>query len=122
MKRASSLRLSRPKPIGRSWVALGRFSWTLAISVHRPERRVGGRGLVLGSPADGRDDVLVARTPADTARDGGPDLGLRRVGVLVQERAGGHQHPGGAEAALQRVVLVEALLDRVELAVHLERL
>ena len=34
----------------------------------------------------------------------------------------GHQHPGRAEAALQRVLLVEALLDRVELAVDLERL
>ena len=45
-----------------------------------------------------------------------------RVGVLVEQGARRHQHPGRAEAALQRVQLVEALLDRVELAVDLERL
>src|SRR5215217_3484469 len=99
MKRGSSLRLSRPKPTGRS----------SAMAMCRL--------LVLGRPADRGDDVLVARAATDAAGDRGADLLLGRVGVLVQQRARGHQHARGAEAALQRVLLVEALLDRVELAV-----
>src|SRR3954469_21931569 len=104
MKRGSSLRLRRPKPTGRS----------SAMAMCRL--------LVLGRPADRRDDVLVARAAADAAGDRGADLLLARVGVLIQQPAPGHQHAGGAEAALQRVVLVEALLHGVERAVRLERL
>src|SRR3954454_12480769 len=98
MKRASSLRFSRPKPIGRSWPLLGRFS-TLAKVRSLPS----GRRLVLGGPAHGADDVLVPGAAADAARDGGTDLVLARIRVLVQQRAGGHQHARGAEAALQGV-------------------
>src|SRR3954452_16870107 len=101
MKRASSLRLSRPKPIGRSWSG---------ITAMRSR-------LLLRRPADGRDDVLVARAAADAAGDRGADLLLGGVRVGVQQRPRGHDHPRGAEAALQRVLLVEALLDRVEHAV-----
>ena len=77
---------------------------------------------VLGGPAGRGDDVLVARAAADAAGDGGADLVLGRVRVLVEQRAHGHLHPRRAEAALERVHLVEALLDGVELAVDLERL
>src|SRR6185437_8611312 len=103
MKRASSLRFSRPKPIGRSSVWLGRFSM-IAMSDLLPRRR-----LVLGRPADGGDDVLVSGAAADAARDRGADLLLGGVGVLVQQRPRGHQHARRAEAALERVHLVEAL-------------
>src|SRR5215207_11259777 len=107
MKRASSLRLRRPKPIGRS-VSMAATSDLLPFG--------------LSGPADCRDDVLVARAAADRARDRGADLLLGRVRVLVQQRARRHQHAGRAEAALERVQLMEALLDRVELPVDLERL
>src|SRR3954462_14326754 len=110
MKRASSLRLSRPKPIGRSWSGITAMRLRLLLR----------RGLVLRRPADGRDDVLVARAAAYTAGDRGADLVLGRVRVLVQQRPRGHDHPGRAEAALQRVLLVEAQLDRVQLAADLE--
>src|SRR5215207_10610142 len=116
MNRGSSLRLSRPKPIGRSWVALGRFSITAMSGL------LSRRGLVLRGPAGRGHDVLVARAAADAAGDRGADLVLGRVRVLVEQRAHGHLHPRRAEAALQRVLLVEALLDRVEPAVDLERL
>src|SRR3954464_13924263 len=109
MKRASSLRLSGPKPIGRS---------SIAVTSHLLPRR----GLVLGGPADRGDDVLVARAAADGAGDRRADLRLARVGVGVQQRPRRHEHPGRAEAAVQRVLLVEALLDWVELAVDRERL
>src|SRR3954447_4071833 len=104
MKRGSSLRLRRPKPTGRS----------SAMAMCRL--------LMLGRPADRLDDVLVARAAADAAGDRRADLLLRRVRVLVQQPARGHQHARGAEAALERVLLVEALLHGVELAVGLERL
>ena len=118
MKRASSLRFRRPKPIGRSWPGLGRFSFRHG---HRSQTSCRGRGFVLGRPANRGDDVLVAGAAADRARDRGADLILARVGVLVQQRARGHQHPRRAEAAMERVQLVEPLLDRVEPAVVLER-
>ena len=79
-------------------------------------------GLVLGRPADCSDDVGVTGAAADRARDRLPDLLLGRVGVRVEQRPRGHDHPRGAEAALQAVLLVESLLDRVEHAVDLERL
>ncbi len=71
---------------------------------------------VFGRPADGAHDVLVAGAAAELARDHVPDLGLGRIGVAVEQPAGGHQHARGAEAALQAVALHEALLERVELA------
>ncbi len=108
MKRASSLRLRRPKPIGRSWC--GGHAQTSCLR------------FVLGGPAGRGDDVLVARAAADAARDRGADLVLARVGVGVQQRPDGHHHPRRAEAALERVQLVEALLHRVQLPVDLERL
>src|SRR4051795_1006935 len=115
MKRRSSFRFRRPNPIGRSCWVLGRFS-TVATS------RLLMCPVLLGRPLDGGDDVLVARAAADRARDRGADLLIGRMWVLVQKRARRHQHPGRAEAALKRVLLVEALLDRIELTVRLERL
>src|SRR4051794_38844361 len=96
MKRGSSLRFRRPKPTGRS-SAMAMCSL-----------------LVLGGPADRRDDVLVAGAAADAAGDRRADPLLGRVRVLVQQPPPRHQHAGGAEAALERVLLVEALLHGVE--------
>src|SRR3954452_18474581 len=104
MKRGSSLRLRRPKPTGRS----------SAMAMCRL--------LVLGRPADRGDDVLVARAAADAAGDRGADLLLGRLRVLVQHAPRGHEHARGPEAALERVLLVEALLHGVEPAAGLERL
>ena len=82
MKRASSLRLRRPKPIGRSVEGLGRFSMRWPCSHLRCRR-----GFVLGGPAHRADDVLVAGAAADGARDRGADLVVGRVGVLVEQGA-----------------------------------
>src|SRR4051812_27746735 len=103
MKRRSSFRFRRPKPIGRSCWVLGRFS-TVATS-----RLLMCPVLLLGRPLHRGDDVLVARAPTDRAGDRGADLVISRVRVLVEKGAGRHQHPRSAEAALQRVLLVKAL-------------
>ena len=83
-----------------------------------PGRRPLARGLgrMAGRRAHRADDVLVAGTSADLARDRLPDSGFVRVGVVVQQVSGGHHHAGGAESALQAVFAHEPLLHRVELA------
>ena len=116
MKRASSLRFRRPKPIGRSVLALGRFS-TVAMLRPPVSRRLRTR-----RPSAPRRRCSCSRAAADRARDSRTDLVVGRIRVLVEQRARRHQHPRRAEAALQRVRLVEAHLHRIELTVDLERL
>src|SRR4030095_5529787 len=77
-------------------------------------------GLLLGRPADGAHDVLVAGAAAEVALDRIPDLGLGRIGVVIEQPAGGHEHARGAEPALQAMALHEALLERVELAARVQ--
>src|SRR5678815_1078679 len=62
---------------------------------------------LLGCPEHRLHDVLVAGAAAEVARQRPPHLFLGRVGVLVQQRLGGHHHARGAEAALQTVLVLE---------------
>src|SRR4051812_34383149 len=77
---------------------------------------------MLGRPADRRDDVLVARATADLTGDRDTDLLVGRVRIGVEQRAGGEHHARRAEAALQAVLLHEALLHRIEHAALLHAL
>jgi hypothetical protein len=61
--------------------------------------------------------VLIAGAAAEVPRDPVPDLTLGRLWVVVQQVDRGHDHARRAEAALQAVLLPEALLHRVELVV-----
>ena len=61
-----------------------------------------------------RDDVLVAGAPAKVAGESASDPFGRRVRIVPQKRLHRHQYPWRAEAALQRVGLVERLLERME--------
>src|SRR2546427_10287680 len=100
MKRGSSTRLTEEP----------RTSWTsVAIAALLSGSGVdGGRG---GGPGTHRgggfpdrgDDVVVAGAAADVALDRVADLFVRRVGVAGEEIGRGHDHSGGAEAALQAV-------------------
>src|SRR5579884_564549 len=113
MKRGSSLRLTgRPMPP--------------RVAVSGMRRLLGGcRRLAAqlgGAVLNRLDDVHVAGAATEVAGDAEPDLRLGRVGVLVQQRLGGHDHPGRAEAALQPVLLPEALLQGMKLAVLLQPL
>ena len=63
------------------------------------------------------DDVLVAGAAAEVALEAVPDLVLARIGVLGEEADGGHHHPRRAVAALEPVLLVERLLERMQRAV-----
>jgi hypothetical protein len=58
---------------------------------------------------------LVAGAAAEIAVDGFPDLAVGRAGMMLQQVMRAHDHAGGAEAALQPVLLPEPLLDGVQL-------
>src|SRR6266540_6480330 len=71
--------------------------------------------LDLGGCQDRLDDLVVASTAAEVAHHPLLDLLLGRTGHLVQQRAGGHDLAGRADAALKAAVLDEGALDRVQL-------
>src|SRR5690606_11013393 len=77
---------------------------------------------LLGRVLDRLDDVHVAGAPAEVAGDRLPDLRFRRVRVTLQQGNRRHHHARRAEAALEPVLLPEALLHRVEFAVLLKPL
>src|SRR5215218_286645 len=74
---------------------------------------------MLRGPAHRLDDVHVARAAADLPGYRLPDLFIAGIGVAVEQGAGREDHARRAEPALEAVLLHEALLDRVELAVAL---
>src|SRR5205085_536358 len=70
-----------------------------------------------GGLFDGVNDLHVACTSAEIAGDGFLDLVARRLGVGVEQGAGGNQHAGRADAALRAAGFEEGLLKRVEAAI-----
>src|SRR4029077_15778739 len=67
-------------------------------------------------------DVDVARASAQVPGDPLPDLRLGGIRALAQEPGGLPDHPRGAEAALEAVLVPEGLLERVELSALLHAL
>src|SRR2546426_12004621 len=59
-------------------------------------------------------DLVVPRAPAEVAGEPVADLGLRRGERPREQGLGGHEEPWGADAALERGVLQEALLQRMK--------
>src|SRR6516162_8131703 len=108
MKRLSStrLRLAPSPPILISSSACD----TVRLLAPRLGSELGRR------PQHRLDDVLVAGAAAQVAGQRPAHVFLGGVGVLVEQRLGGHHHARGAEPALQAVLLLEALLQRVQLA------
>jgi hypothetical protein len=74
----------------------------------------GGFPQLAGGVLNRLHDVLVAGAAAQVAAHACPDLLFRRIGVLLQEPIGAHQHAWRAEAALQAVLLVKAFLNGVQ--------
>src|SRR5207245_11704008 len=65
-------------------------------------------------------DVDVAGAAAEISGDRPSDVGLTGRGAFLQQRVAGHQHAGRTESALQSVLLKEAFLDWIELAIFLQ--
>src|SRR6266481_3060283 len=68
----------------------------------------------LGGRLDGLDDGVVAGAAAEVPGQHLADLLARRRGLLAEERAGAHDDPGGAVAALKPVLGPEGLLHRMQ--------
>ena len=66
--------------------------------------------------------MLVASAATEVARDTLADLPLRRLRIVLQQGHGRHDHPRRAVAALEAVLLPEALLQRVQVTVGREAL
>src|SRR3984893_19116362 len=81
-------------------------------------RRRGGTGYGrrerLGGRLDSLDDEVVAGAAAEVPGQHLADLLARRCGLLAEERAGAHDDPGGAVAALEPVLGPEGLLHRMQ--------
>src|SRR3954469_2541394 len=105
MKRSSSTRLRlEPSP-------------PILISSSADTSRLPGFGSELGRrPQHRLDDVLVAGAAAQVAGQRPAHFLLRRIRVLLEQSRSGHHHARSAEPALQAVLLLEALLQRVQLA------
>src|SRR5262249_33224320 len=71
----------------------------------------------LTSRLDRANDVRVARAAAQVALQAFAYLRVARPRIALQQRRGGHEETGCAEAALQPVLVPECLLQRVQLAV-----
>ena len=65
-----------------------------------------------GGVLDRLDDVHVSGAAAEIPGDGLADLGFAGVRIAFEQRGPGHEHAGRAEAALEAVLLLEALLQR----------
>ena len=68
-----------------------------------------------GDFGDGAEDVPVAGAAAQHAGQFRGELVLRHLGLMAEQVVGAEQEAGRAEAALQRVVAAERLLQRVQL-------
>src|SRR5215813_4650996 len=105
----------------------GDEAWILATLDRLPEQSLcggGSHGLpllpgrhVLSGPLDRLDDVVIAGAPAEVALELVPDLVFARVRVALEDLVRRHDHARRAETALESVLLPEALLDGVKLAV-----
>src|SRR5262245_33994227 len=113
MKRLSSTRL-RLAPSPPIFISSSACDTALSRSVlargppfaaRGPPGSAGGGPKLFRGPQDGLDDVLVAGAAAEVARQRPAHLFLGRIRVGVQQCLGGHHHPGGAEPALQAVLL-----------------
>ena len=74
-----------------------------------------GTRIAVRAAEDRLHDLLIPRAATEIPAQLVENLLPRRCPVLGQERAGGHQHAGGAEAALHRAPIDERLLQRREL-------
>src|SRR4051794_15188700 len=123
MKRGSSLRLTEwPIPPISALVRGSCASVVIFVTPRSTGRDrlgaghlcLGGSGHLAGRLLDRLHDVHVAGTPAQVAADPLADLRLGRCLVLPEKPGGLHDHPRGAEPALQAMLIPERLLERVE--------
>src|SRR5712692_7013973 len=106
-----STRYCNRAPDGQSLSPRKRGSPTASLVV--PDRR----DAAAGSFEHGGHDAGIAGAAAEMPAEHLDHLGLGRMRVAAKEIGERHQDAGGTEPALQRVIVLERLLQRIELAV-----
>ena len=109
-----STKLPRPRSSGSSSLRLTGDADLAPVSVALMTHSRGS--------GDRLDDVVVARAAAEVALEAVPDRFSARRLAIVDQRDGRHHHARRAVSALERVVIVERLLHRVQLPVRGEAL
>src|SRR6266581_3054515 len=107
---------NRPWPVISSASSLRSIGAPIPRSARSSVRAISAH-LRSGGGLDRRDDVLIPGAAAEVALEAFADLPLRRVRITLEDGRRGDDHPGRAEAALERVMLVERLLQGMEGAV-----
>src|SRR6476659_2389949 len=95
-----------------SFRRMGRPTYVSVVAIGSPSALRAAH--LTGGVQDRLDDVLVPRAPAEVPLEGLADLRLRRRRVLLQVAGGRHQHARRAVAALESVVAMERILERVQ--------
>src|SRR4029453_8477784 len=95
------------------------FAWMLIVIPSRASLCVADGGLAerAGRLLHRFHNVLVAGAPAQVSGEPLTNVGLARIGLMLEEGIGRQQHARRAVAALQAVLIPEALLQRVQFAV-----
>src|SRR5690348_4958590 len=107
-KRARPVTLSNPS--GRA----GRVPTTLNLRASGLSRGMSGSSHVSGGGHHRADDLVITGATAKIASKPEADFMLGRLLVFLQQLARGHQHARRADAALQRCMLDELLLQGVQ--------
>src|SRR5262245_6061569 len=94
------------------------FACMLIVVPSRASLRVGSDRLVehAGCLLHCLHDVLIAGAPTEVSGEPLTNISLARIGLMFQQRVGREQHARSAVAALQAVLIPEALLQRVQRA------
>ena len=79
------------------------MQYAAAVLAH--EKAYAARSHGVRRAVHGVDDALVARTPAEVARQPLADFVVTGIGIVVQQRGDRHDETGRAEAALQSVAV-----------------
>ena len=100
------------------WKSIGAKAFVL--SIVQPSRLGSARPAssaahLGGGIENGTDDLVVAGAPTEVAGQPVAHLGFRRIRIAVQQRLGRNQQARRAEAALQRRMLEEFPLQRMEI-------
>ncbi len=85
------------------------------LRIPEPNIRVLNSTSASGCVQDRLDDLLIAGATAEIPFQTVPDLLFGRLGILLQQRNGRHDHSGRAVAALQSVFLPKGILHRMQL-------
>src|SRR2546429_5728346 len=110
--------LAEPANVSIALASVTRCAVRFSVARHSSPRSCARRdrlGHFARGVSDGGNDVLVASAPANIAVESFANVGVRRVGLAVEQIMRAHDHAGSAEAALQAGLFPESVLKGIQL-------